>query len=115
MYLLTNKSTREIALPAPCGAVILAIGACREVPDAHYAELCKSPFTQQAIRTGAVVAEHLVDVPEPEPEPLRGVELVSQGSGQWIVLVNGHAVTDGPVNKREARRIASEYEAVDSP
>jgi hypothetical protein len=106
MYLLTNKDKREVAIPAPRGAVILAVGATAEVTDDHYRELLKS---RSALTRGTVTAEYRADPTPKEKRAQRGVKLVSQKGGWWRVYVNDHEVTDSAVRKYEAERIAEEY------
>jgi len=110
MYLLTNKDSRAIALPAPCGAVVLEIGGSAEVTDDHYLELLESIHTASAIKRGAVVVEYCADPPAPVKETQKAVRLVSQGGGWWRVYVNDHNVTDNAVRKSEAEQIAADYE-----
>jgi hypothetical protein len=110
MYLLTNKDKREIALPAPnYGAVILAIGATHEVTDDHHAEILKSHYTADAIERGTVVVEHFKTKAKAKKSDA-GVKLLSVKGGKWKVYVNGEAVIDEAVSKKEAQRIAAEYE-----
>lgn len=110
MYLLTNKDRREIALPAPNhGAVIMAIGATHEVTDDHHAEIMKSHYNTDAINRGSVLVEHFKDEVKAK-KPEQGVKLLSVKGGKWKVYVNGEAVMDEAVSKKEAKRIAAEYE-----
>ena len=110
MYLLTNKDKREIALPAPNhGAVIIAIGATHEVTDDHHAELMKSHYNTDAVNRGTVVVEHFKDKAKAKTHD-QGVKLLSVKGGKWKVYVNGEAVIDEAVSKKEAQRIAAEYE-----
>lgn len=107
MYSLISKHTQEFALPAPCGAVVLAPGESKWVHDAHYAELAKSPFTQQALNRGWVEVEHSADIQELEPEPNI---YMTEVEGGWNVFVHGECVTDEPVSKSKAKRIMAQYD-----
>ena len=108
MYLLTNKAERAMGLPSPYRSVVLDVGESEEITDKHFQELLKSSYTVTAIESGAVEVVHTETEAEPPPE--RGVKLKSVGERMWQVIVNGFPVSDKPVDKDEAERIAGEYE-----
>ena len=111
MYVVTNNSTIDIALPAAnLGALVMAARSTTEVTDRHWNELEKSIYTETAIRRGYVSVEHKDDPPQPVKPDMRGVKAVSQSRGWWRVYVNGHEITDKAVRKSEAERIAAEYQ-----
>ena len=107
LYRLTNKTSREIALAKPSGAIILRAGESINITDAEYHELSANKIINLVdVQT---IPDSLPVAPK-RKQDIVGIRIQHAGGGWWRVFVNGEEATDGKVRKAEAERIAAEYQ-----
>jgi len=127
---LTNKCNRPLGIPGARASIVLGKGESVDITDADLSAIHKNRTASSWLDSGALVVTKKAkaeEKPEAKTVTLNDDDIVDDvpqidlavdvaivkhvGRGRYNVLVNGEQLSDEPLDKAEAEKMADEYNA----